>query len=128
TLSDARGAEAAAFEYVGAQVVDGIATLERGLEGSADREWPAGSWIYCSVTADVLASVFLQLADLQLRVEALEQAQPGPEPVCFTVTAGMRDEILGYSQMWSIGCVSPAGVDVPGHGAVTVYEALAKFY
>jgi hypothetical protein len=54
TLSDAARA---AFEYVDAIVVSGAAQLTRALEGSAAQAWPAGSVIYCSVTAGVLADI-----------------------------------------------------------------------
>jgi hypothetical protein len=67
TLSDAARA---AFEYVDAIVVSGAAQLTRALEGSAAQAWPAGSVIYCSVTAGVLAGMggadsgWVQLAPL----------------------------------------------------------------
>ncbi|AVO56162.1 hypothetical protein [Ectopseudomonas mendocina] len=64
TMSDARGADATRFEYLDAAVVSGIATLTRALEGSADQDWPDGSWIYCSITAGVME-------DLQSQIDAL---------------------------------------------------------
>lgn len=60
------------WEFIDAEVVAGHADLLRGLEGSADQDWPAGSVIYLAVTAGVLASLFDQLAALQARVAALE--------------------------------------------------------
>ncbi|WP_298187836.1 hypothetical protein [uncultured Pseudomonas sp.] len=51
-ISDASGA---LFEVVDAVAVSGTATLTRGLEGTTAQEWPAGSSIYCSVTAGMLA-------------------------------------------------------------------------
>lgn len=51
-ISDASGD---LFEVVDAAVVSGTATLTRGLEGTTAQEWPAGSSIYCSVTAGILA-------------------------------------------------------------------------
>ena len=62
TLTNADGN---AWEIVDATVASGTATLVRGLEGTAVQEWPAGSSIYCAVTAG-------QLNDLLARVEALE--------------------------------------------------------
>lgn len=51
-ISDASGDM---FEVVDAVAVSGAATFTRGLEGTAAQEWPAGSSIYCSVTAGMLA-------------------------------------------------------------------------
>lgn len=51
TLSD----EAATrWEIVDAEVLDGSATLTRGLEGTTDQAWTGGSVIYCAVTAEQL--------------------------------------------------------------------------
>lgn len=65
-------AAATRWEVLGAEVVGGSATLTRGLEQTADQGWPAGSLIYCSVTAGLLDQLFAQLADLQQRLAALE--------------------------------------------------------
>lgn len=40
------------FEIVDAVVESGTATLERGLEGTAQQEWPDGSFVYCALTAE----------------------------------------------------------------------------
>lgn len=71
TVADSPGI-ATRWEYIDAEVMAGQGDLVRGLEGSADQDWPAGSVIYLSVTAGVLASLFEQLAALQTRVAALE--------------------------------------------------------
>lgn len=48
-------ADRSLFEVVDAAVVSGVATLSRGIEGTAAQEWAEGSLIYCSVTAGQLA-------------------------------------------------------------------------
>lgn len=53
-VADGLGAQAAAWEIIDATVVDGAATLTRGLEGTGDQAWPIGSVIYSSVTAELL--------------------------------------------------------------------------
>lgn len=55
--ADGLGAEATAWEIVGAVVAGGAATLTRGLEGTTDQAWPAGSVIYSSVTAGILQAL-----------------------------------------------------------------------
>jgi len=62
TLTSAEGDR---WEIVDAAVTGGAAALTRAQEGTADQDWPAGSSIYCAVTAG-------QLNDLLVRVEALE--------------------------------------------------------
>lgn len=87
TLSDSLSS-ATRWELVTATVTAGEAALVRGVEGSADQEWPSGSVIYCAITAAVLTDAFQrisaleaeaiatsdQIADLTQRVEALEPA------------------------------------------------------
>lgn len=74
TLSDA--AIATRWEIVDAVVATGVGTLTRAREGTTDQDWPAGSLIYGSITAGLLADIFAQLADLQQRVAALESPTP----------------------------------------------------
>lgn len=50
----------------------GVATLVRGVEFSTAREWPVGSIIYGSITAEVLVGVFKELQSLRDRVAALD--------------------------------------------------------
>lgn len=71
-LTVERAAPDIAPEIVGAVVVSGAATLTRALEGTTAREWPAGSEVLCSITAESLAGLFSTLADLAQRVAALE--------------------------------------------------------
>ncbi len=56
TLADAASG-ATRWEIADAVVLGGAATLVRAREGTADQEWPAGSVIYCDVTAETLASM-----------------------------------------------------------------------
>lgn len=56
TLADA-AAGATRWEIVDAVVVAGSATLTRAVEGTTDQNWPAGSVIYCSLTAATLADI-----------------------------------------------------------------------
>lgn len=63
TLTNAEGN---AWEIVDATVASGSATLTRALEGTTSQAWPAGSSIYCAVTAG-------QLNALVARIVALEQ-------------------------------------------------------
>lgn len=51
TLTNAEGDR---WEIVDATVAAGAATLVRAQEGTAAQDWPAGSTIYCAVTAEQL--------------------------------------------------------------------------
>jgi hypothetical protein len=73
------------WEIVDAVVVGGTATLTRAREATAAQDWPAGSVIYCPLTAGLLTSLFSQLAAAQTaiagltaRVLALENSVPSP--------------------------------------------------
>lgn len=133
TLSDGLGAAATRWEYIRATVASGAATLERAQEGSTDQEWPAESWIYCSVTAGVLSELYAQqaaqaaliagmaaqIADLTDRVAALEP----PALPMLTVTIGSSGGyIVGYSSE-GLGSVEPDALDVPGYGSYPVMIA-----
>jgi hypothetical protein len=128
TLSDARGAAATRWEYLGAWVAAGTASLLRGAEGSEDQDWPAGSWLYCSITAGVMADLYSQIqslaefaGELSARLAALEP----PPPQTFTVTVGLSgSNAAGYSQFF--GAVSPAALELPGLGQMPL-DSLA-FY
>ena len=54
TFSDAVGQAATRWEIAEAVVVSGSATLTRGIEGTLEQDWPAGSVMYISVTAGFL--------------------------------------------------------------------------
>ena len=69
TLTSADGDR---WEIVDASVVAGVATLVRAREGTMDQDWPAGSSIYCDVTAGQLNDLLARIDDLQQRVTALE--------------------------------------------------------
>lgn len=62
-ISDALGAGATVWEVVLASVVGAAATLTRAQEGTSARTWPAGSAIYCTLTAGQLISLYDALAD-----------------------------------------------------------------
>ncbi len=47
-------------------------SVERGREGTVEREWPAGSLILCSLTAGAWNALLYRLGTLQARLEALE--------------------------------------------------------
>lgn len=53
----ARDADSTRWEIMRAQVASGTATLERGIEGTADQEWPSGSVLYQSITAGTLEAL-----------------------------------------------------------------------
>lgn len=99
TISDGRGADATRWEHIDATVIDGTAALQRGLEGTTDQEWPAGSWIYCSITAGVLAELQSQLA----------AAQWSPQNFVSRLEAGMAGQAA--SLFW-------AGEDVGSYARV----------
>jgi hypothetical protein len=69
-----------AWEVIGANVTGGTAELFRAQEGTAAREWPVGSVIFCSLTAATLDDIFAAVdatGELGLRVTALESASEG---------------------------------------------------
>lgn len=61
-----------AYEIVRVTFASGAAVLQRGREGTTDQTWPAGAFIYASVTAGHLAGMTAALADLTSRVAVLE--------------------------------------------------------
>lgn len=62
TLADAAGASATRWEVVGAVVAGGVATLQRGLEGTTDQTWPEGSVAYVTITAGFLEELQQSMA------------------------------------------------------------------
>jgi hypothetical protein len=129
-LSDALGAAATAWEIVRATVTGGTAALLRAQEGTADQVWPAGSVIYCSLTAGQIAEVYTKLDDhaaliagLASRVHALETV--GLPEHSVRVTAGEYVEpglsLIGqFQQSADFGSCIPAVVTIPGVGDVPV--------
>lgn len=75
-VTEALSSPGGRFEIVEAEVSAGQATLSRGLEGTTDQDWPAGSVIYATVTAWQMQYLFEQIETLQQRVAALEGAGP----------------------------------------------------
>jgi hypothetical protein len=60
TLTDSESASTR-WEIVGAVVVTGTATLQRGIEGTTDQTWPEGSVIYSALTAGLMQIIFERL-------------------------------------------------------------------
>lgn len=123
TVADAL-AGASAWEIIDAQVVGGTAELTRAREGTDDLDWPAGSLIYCSVTAGLLADVFDRLAQLEARVAALEGSGGR-----LMVTVGQYVESssqtkYGFVADPAAGSISPGAVVVPGFGSTSVLAAV----
>lgn len=118
TVSDAPGAAATRWEYLQAVVASGSATLTRGQEGTADQEWPDGSWIYCSVTAGVINDLFSQLDAQAAQISALADRVTALEysvPAVLRVTIGGGASVVGFVQD-DYGSVAPAQLNVPGQG------------
>lgn len=96
------------WEIVGASVAAGTATLARGLEGTADQDWPEGSFIYCALTAGVLRDLFARLEALESPAPtATHQLVAAQSP--FTSAVGFEYE--GYG---NYGALTPASVVVGG--------------
>lgn len=66
----------------------GTHTLLRGREGSVAADWPAGSYVYCSITAGTLVGLQQQLAALDARVLALESGGGDLPPNALVDSAG----------------------------------------
>lgn len=123
TMSDGLGASATQWEYIRATVTAGEAVLEREQEGSDAQEWPAGSWIYCSVTAGVLAEMVAQLAAQAGLIELLSErvaALEGAPPPVLALTVGSPGFWAAGFMLESFGNVAPSGLDVPGYGVFPV--------
>ncbi|WP_339521721.1 hypothetical protein [Pseudomonas sp. EA_35y_Pfl2_R111] len=125
TMSDGLGASATEWEYIGATVTGGSAELQRGQEGSSAQDWPEDSWIYCSITAAVLAALVaqqtaqaVQVAALTERLEILEALVPAQ----LIVTVGGDTDLAGY-QSGAIGSVMPGMLNIPGEGVFTLQAA-----
>lgn len=124
TASDSLGSAATRWECIDAVVVNGVATLSRGAEGTDDQDWEEGSWIYCSITAGLLTEVFQQLQGLRDRVAVLETALPANT---LQVTVGDALAFGGYTgydslsdpyQVTPLGALVPSTLQVGNLGAV----------
>jgi hypothetical protein len=115
TLSDAARAN---WEIVDAVVTTGSATLTRAREGTTDQAWPAGSVIYCAVTAE-------KLNELVATVQRLD-ALLGERTVTVDVSAG--ETVAGFYMLNDVrqGSVTPSAVNVPGFGDAELYTVLAN--
>lgn len=61
TCADGEGRSATRWECIDAVVAGNAATLTRAREGTTPQEWPAGSVVYCAITAGGLADILAQL-------------------------------------------------------------------
>jgi len=125
TLSDGLGAAATRWEYILAAVASGSATLQRAQEGSTDQDWPAGSWIYCSLTAGVLSELLAQqvtqaaqISSLASRLTLLEAMVPAR----LVVTVGGDTDLAGY-QKNDYGALAPTQIYLPGEGIFELESA-----
>ncbi len=55
-------------------------SIARGQEGTFEAYWPAGTLIWCAITAGAMTDIFAQLAALTARVAALENGGGGDLP------------------------------------------------
>ncbi|MCF6780933.1 hypothetical protein [Stutzerimonas stutzeri] len=55
-------------------------SIARGQEGTQETAWPAGTLIWCAITAGAMTDIFAQLAALTARVAALESGGGGDLP------------------------------------------------
>lgn len=69
--------EQTAWEFILLERAAGVTTVTRGALGSTDQEWPSGSAIYASLTAEQMTEWHAAIADLQSRVAALEAGGGG---------------------------------------------------
>lgn len=83
--NSANSMEQTAWEVIGVTVAGGVATVIRAREETTARPWPAGTLIYCGVTAGTLNHFTQAIDSLAARVTALEgggggDPEPEPEP------------------------------------------------
>lgn len=120
-----------AWEIVRAQVVGGYAYLARGRENTTARAWPAGSLIYCSITAGTFADLF-DLVDASTRqVQSQAQAISALEARIATLEGGVTlgsafnepNRFYGFTKnpndySYPLGQVTPEGAStIPGADA-----------
>jgi len=126
TLSDSVGATAKRWEIISASVYSGTGYLSRAMEGTTAQDWPAGSQIYCSLTAGTLGELYSALRDTNARVTrtqgmvaTLEQARTGGILVV-SEQSQYQSDVFGYAMEGATssgaqGYIAPAGASViPG--------------
>ena len=126
TISDGVGTAAKSWEIIDADVWDGDALLTRGLEGTTAKAWPAGSVIYCSLTAGGIRDLNRQIADLSSRlirtqatIARIDQAANGGIVLVSELSTG-SDAVYGYAKdgatsTGSAGAIAPEAASViPG--------------
>ena len=97
------------WEVVGVEVAGGMATLLRGLEDTADQDWPSGSVIYLAITAGLLNDIFARLA-------ALEVGGGAPATHQLIAASSPSDDTVGfqYPGFGNFGSISPATAMIGG--------------
>lgn len=126
TLSDA---ERTRWEIVLATVSAGSATLTRAQEGTADQDWPAGSVIYCDLTAGVLNDMLARLAAAEAAIVALQPA-PGLATTdgYFTASAGGFNTELNRWEVppgTTFTATNPGALETDTYGSSTALIAFA---
>lgn len=113
------------LEVVDATVIDGTADLVRGQEGTSASAWPAGSQIFCSITAGLVMDLYQQIKALEQRVSNLEPPAPEPGqwpaptiasygPLQFTLTTEQRgSDSIGF-MAGNYGVMDPNSFEVGG--------------
>lgn len=120
TLSDGLGAAATRWEYIRATLASGTAALQRGDEGSTAQDWPAGSWISCSITAGTMSALFSEMASLRSQVLALQAGGMPGEAI--QVLAGQLENSGRTATGWlvfpggggAVGSGTPQSITPPG--------------
>lgn len=125
TLADSQFS-ASAWEIIGAQVSGGTASISRGLEGTAVQDWPAGSVIYCAITAGGLNEILGRLANLEQNsaqqaqaIATLEARVSALEPGVGIIVTSPNADAMGYSAFNSFGDINPLGASVYPDGRIT---------
>jgi len=120
TASDA---DSTRWEVIGAVVASGTATLTRGLEGTLDQDWPAGSVIYSAVTAGQLGELFQRITSLEARVAALEPSFAAVVVTVGELPAGGGQFIYGLYDALDVGGAEPDSLQMPNGVASSVLIA-----
>ena len=115
TLADSQTA-ATRWEIIGAVVTSGEAVLTRGLQGTTDQAWPAGSVIYCALTAETLQSMGETMLEMMTAI-GVKVDQSAYDAFAASVTAALADR---YTKGEADAAFDQAGAAA---GAVSDHEA-----
>lgn len=117
------------WEIIGATVSGGVASLQRGLEGTLDQDWPEGSIIYAGVTAGMLGEIYQRISELEQRVTILEQAAAPGIPVEATLRSAQFGSNYNYYANVTNGGLSPSSITLPdGLVAALGYIGYGTFF